>query len=204
MNQHDDQQQQERIQRYLLSAGKSADSERLEIEMLDDDELFAQVQLDHLIREGLATTKIESATGSIWGMLGVPGRWPLQAVIGLFSLALLALGIHTQTLTQRIEQLSVPQVQVPVITLLEQRALTDAALPAAADLQQAMLEVDVSAHMEQTFNVTLQDSAGSRSWQALQADKRGYLTVFVPRLHDDVQLQVTSADGSFDKIFKLN
>lgn len=204
MNQHDDQRQQERIQRYLLSAGESADSERLEIEMLDDDELFAQVQIDDMIREGLVTTKIESTAGSIWGMLGVPTRWPLQAVIGLFTLAVVAMGIRMHTLTQQIDRLSGPQVQVPVITLMEQRALADSAQPAAADLQQAILEVDVSAYMTQSFDVTLQDSAGSNTWHGLKADQRGYLTVFVPALHEDVELQVSSADGSFNKIYRLN
>ncbi|MBU1189901.1 MAG: hypothetical protein KKC01_12805 [Gammaproteobacteria bacterium] len=204
MNQHDDQRQQERIQRYLLSAGESADSERLEIEMLDDDELFAQVQIDDMIREGLVTTKIESTAGSIWGMLGVPTRWPLQAVIGLFTLAVVAMGIRMHTLTQQIDRLSGPQVQVPVITLMEQRALADSAQPAAADLQQAILEVDVSAYMTQSFDVTLQDSAGSNTWHGLKADQRGYLTVFVPALHEDVELQVSSADGSFNKTYRLN
>ncbi|GAB4113646.1 MAG: hypothetical protein Tsb0027_01080 [Wenzhouxiangellaceae bacterium] len=204
MNQHDDQRQQERIQRYLLSAGESADSERLEIEMLDDDELFAQVQIDDMIREGLVTTKIESTAGSIWGMLGVPTRWPLQAVIGLFTLAVVAMGIRMHTLTQQIDRLSGPQVQVPVITLMEQRALADSAQPAAADLQQAILEVDVSAYMAQSFDVTLQDSAGSNTWHGLKADQRGYLTVFVPALHEDVELQVSSADGSFNKTYRLN
>lgn len=204
MNQHDDQRQQERIQRYLLSAGESADSERLEIEMLDDDELFAQVQIDDMIREGLVTTKIESTAGSIWGMLGVPTRWPLQAVIGLFTLAVVAMGIRMHTLTQQIDRLSGPQVQVPVITLMEQRAFGGDGGTPAADLRQAILEVDVSAYMDQVFAVTLQDSSGSRSWSGLQADERGYLTVFVPLLHDDVQLQVSSADGSFDKTYQLN
>jgi len=204
MNQHDDQRQQERIQRYLLSAGESADSERLELEMLDDDELFAQVQIDDMIREGLVTTKIESTAGSIWGMLGVPTRWPLQAVIGLFTLAVVAMGIRMHTLTQQIDRLSGPQVQVPVITLMEQRALADSAQPAAADLQQAILEVDVSAYMTQSFDVTLQDSAGSNTWHGLKADQRGYLTVFVPALHEDVELQVSSADGSFNKTYRLN
>jgi len=204
MNQHDDQQQQERIQRYLLSAGESADSERLEIEMLDDDELFAQVQIDDMIREGLVSTKIESAADGIWGMPGVPARWPLSAAIGLLSLTVLALGIRMHDLTQQIDQLSNPQVQVPVITLLEQRALAGDTSTPAADMQRAILEVDVSAYMDQQFAVTLRDSTGSRSWQALQADERGYLTVFVPQLRDDVQLQVTSADGSFDKTFRLN
>ncbi len=204
MNQQNKQPQQERIRRYLLDAGEAADSERLEIEMLDDDELFAQVQTDAMLREGLVSTKIESAADGIWGMLGVPTRWPLSAAIGLLSLTVLALGIRMHDLTQQIDQLAGPQVQVPVITLLEQRAFgVDSSTP-AADMQQAILEVDVSAYMDQEFAVILRDSSGSRSWQALQADERGYLTVFVPRLHDDVQLQVTSADGSFDKTYKLN
>ena len=91
-----------------------------------------------------------------------------------------------------------------MITLLEQRAFAGDTSTPAADMQQAILEVDVSAYMDQEFAVTLRDSSGSRSWQALQADERGYLTVFVPQLRDDVQLQVTSADGSFDKTYKLN
>jgi len=204
MNQHDDQRQQERIQRYLLNAGESADSERLEIEMLDDDELFAQVQIDDMIREGLVTTKIESTAGGIWGMLGVPTRWPLQAVIGLLSLAVVALGIRMHTLTQRLDQLAAPQVQVPVITLMEQRALPGASAAVAADMQQAILEVDVSAHMTQAFDITLRDSSGSRSWSGLTADERGYLTLYVPTLHEDVQLHVISVDGSFNKTFQLN
>ena len=204
VNQQNKQPQQERIRRYLLDAGESADSERLEIEMLDDDELFAQVQIDDTIREGLVTTKIESAADGIWGMLGVPARWPLSAAIGLLSLTVLALGMRMHDLTQQIDQLAGPQVQVPVITLLEQRAFAGNTSTPAADMQQAILEVDVSAYMDQAFAVTLRDSSGSRSWQALQADERGYLTVFVPRLYDDVQLQVTSADGSFDKTYKLN
>ncbi len=204
MNQQYDQRQQERIQRYLLNAGESADSERLEIEMLDDDELFAQVQIDDLIREGLVTTKIESTADSIWGMLGVPTRWPLRAASGFLALAVVAMGIRMHTLTQQVDQLSGPQVQVPVITLMEQRAFGGDASTPAADMRQAILEVDVSAYLDQAFDVTLQDSAGSKSWRGLRADERGYLTVFVPALHDDVELRVSSADGSFNKTYRLN
>jgi hypothetical protein len=204
MNQQNDQLRQERIRQYLLNAGGKVDSERLEIEMLDDDELFAQVQVDDMIRESLITTKIESTAGSIWGMLGVPTRWPYQAVIGLFTISVLVLGVRVHMLTQQIDQLSLPQVQVPVITLMEQRAFGGDASTPAADMQQVILEVDVSAYLDQAFDVTLQDSAGSRSWSGLKADERGYLTVFVPTLHEDLELRVSSADGSFNKTYKLN
>ena len=191
-----DQEQDRLIAAYIRGTADPEAVARLEEAMLDDDELFERVQKEALLQRGLKTTLMESdspatSKSTIW-------RWPGFALIGTLGLAVVVLGGWIVQLQQQIDHLQAPQTGIPVITLHDQRSLIpqpelDLAMPLPGE--RVLLEIDVSAHSEALFSVTLKTGVELQTWANLIPDDRGYITLLLVLPTSGLDLEVTNEAG---------
>lgn len=167
----------QRIADYVRGRLEDDEVRRFELEMLEDDELFARVQREDLLRRGLQTANLDAREGR-----GFFPAWLRPALTGALALAVAVLGVHAWRLDQRLEQLQAPATGVPVVTLLQQRALLpgDGGLPESPIEGPALLEIDVSMHGMEAFDLELKLVREARFLRRVRPDSRGYVTVLVP------------------------
>lgn len=199
-----------RIAAYLRGQTSDKDARKLELEMLEDDDLFERVQTEDLLRRGLELGETKRASSS--DSAGEPSpsaplphlAWGLAAAFGA---AALLLGVYSMQLNEQIETLQSPTPGLPVITLFEQRSLlpeTTTGAPLLTDHEgPAFLEIDVSAHRHDAFQLELVRATGSLIWEAQTPDERGYLTVMVPNARALQGIIVRAPGGEILKSYTL-
>ena len=174
----------DRIADYLRGVLDEEATRQLELDMLEDPELFEQIQSQALLRQGLQGAEAESASGKktyrpVWaGWL-----WGGYVLAGCLAVVAVGLGIRLHDLGQQLDSGAAPSVGIQVITLQTQRALVGQdgpRLPVDASSDGLLIEIDVSARGGGEFTLLLETERGVTEWKAMQADERGYLTVFIP------------------------
>jgi len=178
-----------RIEDYLRGRLNDEETRQFEMRMLEDDELFARVQREDLLRQGLAEQPVETREPerNPWWRGGAATtaltRWLQPALTGAMALAVIALAIGNLDLRQQLDQMQAPRPGIPVITLHDQRALLPGTEAQSNDLAgiegPVLLEIDVSAYEEQEFTVEIQTAGDTYTYERVRADARGYLTVFI-------------------------
>jgi len=168
------------VDEYLRGSADEQARVRVERELLDDAGLFERVQLDDLLRAGLAKAELIEPDESV----RTERRWPIRAWALASAAALavaLGLGVQQQRLQERLDQLLQPTAGVAVITLHDERSLWahDDALTARMG-GPLLIEVDVSAHAGAEFSVLFETGRQSMRVEAVAADPRGYLTLYLP------------------------
>lgn len=159
--------QSRRIEDYLRDRLNEEATREFEMRMLEDDELFARVQREDLLRQGMAEQPHEAAEPmpKPWWRGGAGDcislmRWMQPALTGAMALAVIVLAIGNLDLRQQIDQMQAPRPGIPVITLHDQRALLPGTETQSNDLDDiqgpVLLEIDVSAYEEQEFTVEIQ------------------------------------------------
>lgn len=175
---HDE--QDHRIADYIRGTLDEASAARLEVEMLEDDVLFARVQAEELLQRGLRTTDLrpDEVSRPGWMFWTRPG----SALVGALSLSVVVLAVWNVNLTGRLANQQVPQAAIPVITLYDERSLLTEPLSTGIDSLQgaALIEIDVSAHGDQAFELELKIGDNTHRWESMRPDERGYLTAFIP------------------------
>ncbi|MEX2498045.1 MAG: hypothetical protein WD397_04120 [Wenzhouxiangellaceae bacterium] len=181
----------QRIADYVRGRLSEDEVQRFETQMLEDDDLFARVQREDLLRRGLQTTNVEQPAS--------PRRFPawLQpALTGALAVAVVGLGIANLGLRDRLEQLQAPRTGIPVITLHDQRALLpDEQMEPARRLPgdgPALLEIDVSAYEEQEFQVEIRTARDTYTYERVRADARGYVTLLLTERASGIELKTVS------------
>lgn len=191
-----------RISDYARSRLDEEQAKQLEIEMLDDDELFAEIQREELLRIGLRETSLDDgATGvARW-------RWWQPALGGALGLAVVVLTIQNLRLADQLDGLRAPSTGVPVITLHQQRSL----LPAADGPEQALaeaegpvlLEVDVSAFEHEAFDLEVEAGSQRYRWPQVAPDERGYVTVLLKDTGSGFRVRVSAPDGELLSVYRI-
>lgn len=193
-----------RIEDYLRGRLTQEETRLFEIRMLEDDDLFDQVQREDLLRQGLAEQPHESSESESepWWRgnaekIAPRMRWLQPVLTGALTLAVIALGIGNLDLRQQLEQMEDPRPGIPVITLHDQRTLLPGTQAQSYDFGDingpVLLEIDVSAYEKQEFQVEIQTTRDTYTYDRVQPDVRGYLTVYLPVKPDVVT--VYSKDG---------
>jgi hypothetical protein len=176
------------VEDYVLGAADEDAARQMEIEMLEDDELFERVQNEELIRRGFESTEqVGSASRSQGsGNSAAHPRLP-WALAASFGAAALLLGLYSLQLNERIETLQSPTTGLKVITLFEQRNLvpdtTDPTAQLAGHEGPVFLEIDVSAYKHESFQLEIVRGEGSLTWEDQVPDHRGYLNILIPEAH---------------------
>lgn len=183
-------QESRRIEDYLRGRLKDEETRQFEMRMLEDDELFARVQREDLLRQGMAEqpAEIREPKPKPWWRGGggtiALARWLQPALTGALALSVIALAIGNLDLRQQIDELQAPRPGIPVITLHNQRSLLPGTEMQSQDLEgiegPVLLEIDVSAYEEQEFTVEIQTAHDTYIYERVRADARGYLTMLVP------------------------
>ena len=178
---------------YVRGCADPEQARRLELAMLEDDELFERVQAEQLMRQGLQSADLREPRRGLAS--GLFGRWPGKALISGLSAALVLLGVYVITLERQLERLTLPEVEVTVVTLLAERDLlpgrTDR-LPASGG---ALIEIDVSGFDQEAFELEVGLGEEVRRWPAVRVDERGYLSVFVPQAARMKWIKVLDEEG---------
>ncbi|NBB92830.1 MAG: hypothetical protein GVY32_06665 [Gammaproteobacteria bacterium] len=197
-----------RISEYVRGQASEEEARELELEMLEDDDLFERVQTEDLLRRGLEENERAASSGAADGTASsAPLPHLAWALAASFGAAAVLLGVYSLHLGDRIERLQSPSTGVPVITLFEQRSL----LPKSADPPvnlsghegPVFLEIDVSAHQHESFQLELVRDAGSLIWESEVPDERGYLTILAPGGNSLKSIEVRSPEGEVLKTYRL-
>lgn len=197
-----------RIEAYVRGQADDETARQLEIEMLEDDELFERVQTEDLLRRGIGEAERPRSSRSVGEPPAAVARprlaWALAASFGAVAVLL---GIHSMQLTQRIETLQSPVTGVPVISLFDQRSImpgvSEQAISLAGLEGSVFLEIDVSGYDQAAFQLELTGDRGRLVWEALVPDERGYLTVLAPRAQSISSIRVRSTEGEVLKSYPL-
>jgi hypothetical protein len=188
-----------RIADYVRNRADEETARQLEIDMLDDDELFEAVQAEAMLQEGLALSGTEDdsarTTKPRRGWVTTTG-WALAAT---FAAVAVGLGIHSVQLDRQIEALQSPTAGLPVITLYDQRSAllgeTEEPTSLAIGSQGALVEIDVSTAETDRFRLTLQTERRRYEWEAVEKDERGYVTVMLPPHETVISFSLISQEG---------
>lgn len=174
-----------RVERYLRGQADDETARQMEIDMLEDDDLFERVQTEDLLKRGFAEDERiasldEDANQERSAFLPRLG-WALAASFAAFAVTL---SLYSLQLSERIETLQSPTIGLPVITLLEQRS---ALLPEngpprsmATGSSGALIEIDVSGIENDRFTLTVNTDRRRYEWSAVKRDERGYVTLLLP------------------------
>lgn len=189
----------DRIADYLRGVLDEDAVRQLEIDMLEDQELFERVETEALLRQGLLTTETKSLS------MQQPARaswtwwsWGGYALAGGLALMVVGLGLRLHDIDRQLDVLSSPAAGIQVITLQEQRALGQGAVMQLSELSESdglLIEIDVSARGDSTFSVDIETASQRHHWHGLRADSRGYLTIYVPPGEVPVRLSVSDELG---------
>lgn len=178
---------------YVRGCADPEQARQLELAMLEDDELFERVQAEQLMKQGLQSADLREPRHGLAS--GLFGHWPGKALIGGLSTALVLLGVYVIILERQLERLTLPEVEVAVVTLLAERDL----LPGRTERQpvsgSALIEIDVSGYDQQSFELEVGLGEEVRRWQAVRVDERGYLSVFVPEAGRLQWIKVLDKEG---------
>ena len=202
-----------RIEDYFRGRLSEEETRLFEIQMLEDDQLFAQVQREDLLRQGLAEQSQELSKPKPKPVHHVNGdgmvqrmRWLQPVLTGALALVVITLGVVSLDLRQQLDQMQTPQPGIPVITLHDQRAFLPGIQTQSSDFGDikgpVLLEIDVSAYEKQEFQVEIQTTRDIYTYERVQPDARGYLTVYLPVESDSVA--VYSKDGRILKRIQGN
>ncbi|TVQ33493.1 MAG: hypothetical protein EA370_11710 [Wenzhouxiangella sp.] len=174
----------DRIADYLRGVLDEEATRQLELDMLEDPELFEQIQSQALLRQGLLDAEAEPASGKKTFRPAWAGwLWGGYVLAGSLALVVVGLGLRVHDLSQRLELVPAPSAGIQVLSLQTQRALLGPGkqtLPLVPPSDGLLIEIDVSARGDTAFQLVLKTDSGVTEWTAIQADERGYLTVFVP------------------------
>lgn len=199
-----------RVEDYLRGKADEHAVRRMEIEMLDDDELFERVQREDLLRQGMgeverAASPGERRTRSRQAAAAPRLAWALAACFGAVALLLGAYSLH---LAERIDALQSPTAGLPVVTLFEQRSLlpetADPSVHLAGHEGPVLLEIDVSGFPHESFQLELVGEQGSMIWEKQVPDARGYLTILAPKAQWVTAIRIRGPDGEILKTHDLN
>lgn len=151
----------------------------LELAMLEDQALFDRVQHEALLCNGLIGTDLDAgpSTAQRWF-----GRFGLIASAA-FAVCALGFGVLAWDLYRQLDIQANPATGVPVVTLLEQRAILpgmDGADPRAAIPGPALIEADVSLSGGEAFDLELEFVDQRRFQRRVRPDARGFVTALVP------------------------
>jgi hypothetical protein len=202
-----------RIDDYLRGRLSEEATRQFELRLLEDEALFAAVQREALLLEGMRDAPEVMETPSVAlpdsgadRSIGAWLRWlhpPLTAALALGSVVLVFANLG---LRQQVTELSAPRSGVPVVTLQDQRALFTEEPTLRAPLLPAdgpiLLEIDVSAHAEEEFRVEIRTARDRYLHERVRRDARGYVTVYLPAGFQSVVL--VDAEGKVFRRFDGN
>ncbi len=184
----------ERIADYLRGVLDEEATRQLELDMLEDPELFERIQAEALLKQGFKGAEAEPASGKKTYRPARAGwLWGGYVLAGGLAMMVVGLGVRLHDLSLQLQSGAQPSVGVQVITLQTQRALIapdSTPLPDRASDDGLLIEVDVSARGEGTFALRVETERRRHDWVGLRPDARGYLTVFLPPGERPVRLQV--------------
>ena len=163
---------------YVRGCAEPEQARQLELAMLEDDELFYRIQVEQLMMQGLQSTDLREPRRGLAS--GLFGHWPGKALIGGLSAALVLLGVYVITLERQLERLTLPEVEVTVVTLLAERDLLPGRTERAPATGSTLIEIDVSGFDQERFELEIGLGEEVRRWPAVRVDERGYLSVYVP------------------------
>lgn len=197
-----------RVEDYIRGQADEDAARQLEIEMLDDDELFERIQTDALLKRGLEENdRAAPARVHVGGTPPAPMPRLAWALAASFGAVAMLLGVYSLKLNERIETLQSPSTGLPVITLFEQRSLvpdvTDPAVQLAGHAGPVLLEIDVSGYRSTSFQLELVGDEGSIIWEAQTPDERGYLNLLAPRARALKAINIRSPDGELLKSYQM-
>lgn len=197
-----------KIADYVRNRADDATARQLEIDMLENDELFEAVQTEELLREGLGhSAAVEASNGADHTASGwiTPMGWALAAT---FAAATVLLGFYAAWLSDRVETLQAPSAGLPVVTLFQQRSalLGEESTPNTLQTgaKGALIEIDVSAAKADRFRLILQTETQRFEWDGVQRDERGYVTVFLPPNEQARSILIRSETGDLLRAFEFN
>jgi hypothetical protein len=174
----------DRIADYLRGVLDEEATRQLELDMLEDPELFEQIQSQDLLRQGLAGAEAEPASGKKTFRPARAGwLWGGYVLAGGLAAVVIGLGVRLHDLDRQLESFAEPSVGIQVITLQTQRALVapdGPRLPDEVSGKGVLIEIDVSAGGDGEFTLVVETERGAHEWAGMRVDARGYLTVFVP------------------------
>lgn len=204
-----DENRDRRVEDYLRGNADEDAVRRMEIEMLDDDELFERVQREDLLRQGMGEAERDASRGEqARSRRAAPAArlaWALAACFGAVALLLGAYSLH---LAERIDALQSPTAGLPVVTLFEQRSLlpetADPSVHLAGHEGPVLLEIDVSGFPHESFQLELVGEQGSMIWEKQVPDARGYLTILAPKAQWVTAIRIRGPDGEILKTHDLN
>ncbi|QKK03387.1 MAG: hypothetical protein HND55_12400 [Pseudomonadota bacterium] len=195
------------VRDYLRGQADPETVREIEIALLDDDELFERIQIEQLLQQGLShrfdlsrSPRQRSTSGARSGSNRV--HWPLAATL---ASAALGLGAYALSLKHQLDQLRAPQIDIPVVTLFEQRSVLAAETDLGAALSRhsgpALIELDVSLYTGHDFQLELITATRSMTWDRQQPDERGYITILLPEVESIEAIHVRSGDGQLLKTY---
>jgi len=195
---------QNMIADYVRGALDEPSRHEVERKLLEDPAWFGEACVDALLRRGLIETDLrESTDESLTG----PGRhWSGRiAMITSSVLVVCVLGLSglVWDLKRQLREHRMPKAGVPVISLLEQRAMWPSSqedFKSDTVVGPALIEVDVSVHGDAMMNVELEYVDRRRYMQRVRPDDRGYVTVLVPSGESVAAIRV--ADGNGDALMQ--
>lgn len=198
-----------RVEEYVRGQADDETARQLEIEMLEDDDLFERVQTEDLLRRGFEETERVASSDRPEQQ---SGSTPLPrlgwALAASFAAVAVALGLYSSQLSQQIDNLQAPSAGIPVVTLFEQRSLlpepADPAVSLAGHEGPVLLEIDVSGYAHDSFQLELVREEGNLIWDKQVPDERGYLTVMAPESRALKSIKVRSPDGKVLKSYALH
>lgn len=188
-----------RIADYVRNRADDDTVRQLEIEMLDDDDLFEKVQAEALLHKALEQAEEDDRpardNGKHSGWIANAG-W---AVAATFAIGTVLLGVYAIDLENRLENLRKPAVGVPIETVIQQRSPLAGSersrLDLAAHSGPVLLEFDVSGLAHDHFRVEVVGDQNTIEWQRQHPDQRGYLTVLIPDAAAIRTVHIASPDG---------
>lgn len=197
-----------RVEDYVRGKADDETARQLEIEMLEDDDLFERVQTEDLLRRGfIETGRDASSDRQQRSFKAAPLPRLGWALAASFAAVAVALGLYALQLSERIGNLQAPSAGIPVVTLFDQRSLlpepADPAAALAGHRGPVLLEIDVSGFAHDSFQLELVRDEGSLVWEEQVPDERGYLTVMAPESRTLKSIRVRSPDGEILKSYSL-
>ncbi|MEM1081149.1 MAG: hypothetical protein AAGH65_06165 [Pseudomonadota bacterium] len=195
---------QDRIDQYLRGQLSQEETRQFELKMLEDHQLFEQVQREEMLRQGIAEQAKETSAPVSESQQRIKRKkkplmqWLQPVLAGGFALVLIALGINNVNLRQQLNELQSPRPGIPVITLHEQRTLLPETGTNLSELGNIngpfLLEIDVSAYEEQEFRVEIKTYDDIYIYERVQSDLRGYLTILIRNSNTDVNIKSTAGE----------
>lgn len=190
------------ISDYIRGALDEGQRQQLEIELLQDPQLFEQAQHEALFRHGLQNADL-SCRQAPAGWRG----WLRPALTGALALSVVALGLRVWQLQHDLEGLRAPTAGVEVVTLLQQRSvasLLESDAPVASLAGPVLIEIDVSMYETGLFDVDLELAHRNRRWKRFPPDERGYVAVYVPAGQTVRGLRLFDAQGQMIREYRFD